>query len=111
FDLKKKNAKLAFLLKQKADISQLPSAEVGLKDLYAAEPDLAVRAAKVKKLENTLDLLKSHPDDDPLLLGVKRDLQKEKKDLDTETAKVRSELEAKARKRHEQGIDGLIVEL
>jgi succinoglycan biosynthesis transport protein ExoP len=111
FVLNTKNAKLAFLLRQKGDIGQLASAEVTLKQLYDAEPDLANRALKVKKMENTLDVLKNHPDDDPFVRRIRRDLEKEKKELDTETAKVRSELEGKDRKRREAVIDTAIVEL
>lgn len=110
-DLEKKNARLAVFLKRKADIKQLPSEEVSVKELYAIEPDLAARAAKVKKLENALEAWNNVPDDDPFKRRLHASLAKEKKELETETATLRNDLEAKSRKKYEAGLDAAILEL
>jgi capsular exopolysaccharide synthesis family protein len=110
-EMQKKSVKLTLLLKQKGEIKQLPPPEIAAKDLQAFEPELADRAAKVKKLENTLDVLKNHPEDDPFRRRFTQELAVAKQELETEATKVRTDLEQKWRKKQEDFIDAAILEL
>jgi capsular exopolysaccharide synthesis family protein len=111
YEMEKKTARLAVVQKHKAEIKQMAAPEIRLKDIFDMDPDLQIDVAKVKKLEATIDFLKSHPDDDPYLLRAKRDLAKAKEKVDARLAEIRAELVEKVRKKHEADTDALVLEL
>jgi capsular exopolysaccharide synthesis family protein len=113
YELDKKNAKLAVLLKHKAELDKLEAPEISYKDILELDPGLKADQEKVAKLKNKLDYLESQgtPRSNFFYLQTEHDLAALKKQAEKRVAELRVEVTAKMRKKHEVDVDGAILEL
>jgi capsular exopolysaccharide synthesis family protein len=113
YDLDRKNAKLTVLQQQQAELEKMPAAEIPLKEIHEMDPDLKADAAKVVKLQSTIETLvnRGHPEGDSTLMQNRRQLDDVKKRVDKRVAELRSEMADTIRKKQERGLDTAIVEI